>query len=135
MVARAGRNAGRTVFPNAMRAFVDVVARAILFATALRTTGADLVSRPVVAVRAFVRAVVAVREIVLLDVFRAVVFFCVVLVSRMVVFFVAPRDMEFASRTAASAIPTPIKSAVMRYITFLILNIDMMLSEKGVYRQ
>ena len=121
IVARAGRIAERTVFAVAAHAVVGVVARAILFVVAVRAAVADFVLRAVVAVRAFVRVVVAVREMVFLDVLRAVVFFWVVSVFRTVVFFVVPRDMEFASRTAASAIPTPKKSAVMRYITFLIL--------------
>ena len=101
------------------RAVAGMVARTILFVVALRALVVGFAARAVVAVREFVRAVVAVRETVFLVVLRAVMFF--VVVSRAVVFFVVSRDMEFASRTAASAIPTPIKSAVMRYITFLIL--------------
>ena len=120
IVARAGRMAARAVFCAAVRAFVGGAARAILFATVLRALVVDFALRAAVAVRAFVRVVVAVRETVLLVVLRAVVLF--VVVSRTVVFFVVLRDMEFASRTAASAMPTPIKSAVMRYITFLILR-------------
>ena len=121
IVARAGRMAARAVFCVVVRAVVGVVARAILFATVLRALVVDFAARAVVAVRAFVRDVVAVRETVFLVVLRAVVPF--VVVFRTGVCFVVSRDMEFASRTAASAIPTPIKSAVMRYITFLILRI------------
>lgn len=109
------------------RAVAGMVARTILFVVALRALVVGFATRAVVAVREFVRAVVAVRETVFLVVLRAVMFF--VVVSRTVVFFVVSRDMEFASRTAASAIPTPIKSAVMRYITFLILWYKYMLSK------
>ena len=69
------------------------------------------------------RDVVAERTTVFFVPVREVVAFVVVDVARAVVFFCALREIEFASRTAASAGPTPRKSAVMRYITFLILNI------------
>ena len=122
IVARAGRNVSRAVFCIALRAVVGIAARAILFAAMLRALVVDFVARAGVAVRELMRPGVAVRKVMFLLVLRAVVFVCVVPVSRTVVFFAVPRDMEFASRTAASAIPTPIKSAVMRYITFLILR-------------
>ena len=68
------------------------------------------------------RLVVAVREIMFFDAVRALaLFWGVVCALREMVDLAVCRDGELASRTAASTVPTPIKSAVMRYITFLIL--------------
>jgi len=117
-VARAGRVAVRTLPWFVLK----TAPRATVFDAALRVVVDAFAVRAVVAGRALVRAVVAVRATVLRDVVRAVVFCWVLFALREMVDLVVCRDGELASRTAASTVPTPINSAVMRYITFLILN-------------
>lgn len=101
---------------------LEIAPRTIVFDVALRAVVDVFAVRVVVAGRALVRAVVAVRATVLRDAVRAVVFCWVLFVPREMVDLVVCRDGELTSRTAASTVPTPINSAVMRYITFLILN-------------
>ena len=123
-VARAGRIALRVEFNDAVREDVPVVVRAIWFVDVVRAVVADFVARAVVALRDAVRFVDVVRATVLDAVLRAVVFFCVAVDDfsdwRFMVFFVSERDVEFGSRTAASAMPAPIINAVMNSMVFLI---------------
>ncbi|MBS7386799.1 MAG: hypothetical protein KIG73_03735, partial [Alphaproteobacteria bacterium] len=96
---------------------LEIAPRTIVFDVALRAVVDVFAVRAVVAVRALVRAVVAVRATALRDAVRAVVFCWVMFVPREMVDLVVCRDGELASRTAASTVPIPINSAVMRYIT------------------
>lgn len=124
IVARAGRVALRTtdelLAPRA-RDVAGVALRATVF-VAVRATVALRVARAVVAVRATLRWVDAVRAATLVAVFRLVlpsdVFWVVV---RSTVFcVVAARVMDFVLRSAALVIPTPHISAITKNATFLI---------------
>lgn len=81
--------------------------------------------RLVVALRAVVRGVTDVREIVRVATRASDDF-------RDCMFVVVWRVMEFASRTAASAVPILMKNAMIKYNAFLIrCTINIMLSKKG----
>ena len=66
-------------------------------------------------------AVFAERAMVVFAVWRLVACLVWVPILRADVFFVAGRDMELVSRTAALAKPTPATIVIMRYASFLIL--------------
>lgn len=108
MVARAG----------------DVAVRTDLFTGVVRLMDVVWVLRADVAVRGVVRAgAVAVRLMILLRVVRdAKSCFVLFVFAREIVSRLDVRDAELASRTAASAMLTLKKSAVIRYSAFFILG-------------
>ena len=128
IAARAGRISLWSVVLMDVRCACGAMAlRAdVMGVVAVRALVTVCCTRLLVAVRAFVRGVTDVRDVVRVATRASDVL-------RTDVVFDALRVMEFASRTAASAVPILMKNAMIKYNAFLIRStINIMLSKKGI---